>query len=230
MKALVNFQIVEDFSSITGVEAIPLMPYVRLDSPVASHPDMLFCILDKTIFCYEDYVKENALVDVIEKEGYEVVFVSNQCVPKYPGDVSLNVLNMGKTLFSKVENTAKEVLDYAKKNGYEVINVNQGYAACSTLVIDENTAITSDKSIAESIKTAGKEALFVSNGDIILPGYNCGFIGGASGKIGEGVCFFGDVNTLEDREKILDLLDRKKQSIISISSGRVYDFGGIKLL
>lgn len=230
MKALVSCQIAFEFAEKTGIEAIPLKPYKRLDTPVATHADMLFCVLDKTVFCYEDYVIDNGFESIIRAEGYDLVFVSNKCAPEYPNDISLNVLVMGKLLFCYVKHTAKEILEYAKKSGYEVINVKQGYSACSTLVIDENIAITSDKCIASAIEGAGKEVLFVSNEEIILPGYNCGFIGGATGKMGGSVCFFGDVSALKDGERIVELLSRKKQCIISISSGRVYDFGGIKLL
>lgn len=230
MKALVNYKIAEEFERKTGIEAIALNPYTRLAKPVASHPDMLFCVLDKTVFCYKDYMLENNLCDVVSREGYSINFVSNTCSMEYPNDIALNVLVMGKDLLCNTRHTAPEILDYAKKHGYCVHNVNQGYSACSTLIIDENTAITSDMGISSAIKSLGKKVLIIKNEDIVLPGYDCGFIGGASGKIGESVYFFGDIDTLQDGKTIFNLLREKNLSIKSISSGRVYDFGGIKLI
>jgi len=137
---------------------------------------------------------------------------------------------MGKYLICNTKYVASEILEYSEKNGYSICHVKQGYSACSTLVIDENTAVTSDMGIASAIEATGKKVICIDNDGIILPGYNCGFIGGASGKIGESVCFFGDICTLRDGKVILEQLAEKKTRVIPILSGSVYDFGGIKLL
>ena len=230
MKALINYEIAEDFTHVTGIESIPLMPYNRLDLPVSAHADMLFCILDKTVFCYEDYVKEQRIYNSLVECGLNVVFVSNACNKDYPNDVSLNVLIMGKTLFCNEKYVAREILAYAKAHKYKVVNIKQGYAACSTLVIDENNAITSDFGIAEAIKRENKSVLVIKNDEIILKGYNCGFIGGATGVCGKKIFTFGDLNTLVDGDKIFNNILECKSTIVPILSGRVYDFGGIKLI
>lgn len=230
MKALVNCEIAKEFAKITGVNTVELKPYKKLSPPVSAHADMLFCILDKTVFCYEDYVTENNLYDIIRGEGYDLVFVSCECGQEYPSDVSLNVLVMGKTIFCNVKHTAKEIIDYANANGYTVCHVKQGYCACSTLVVDENTAVTSDIGMERALLAVGKDVLLVENRDIILSGYDCGFIGGATGNIGGSVCFFGNCKAMADGEKISKLLYDKNIDIKPISTGRVCDFGGIKVL
>ena len=230
MKALVSYQIAKRLSEALGIDVIPLNAYKCLDSPVASHADMLFCVLDKTVFCYEDYVKENNLYEILVNEGYDIVFVAKECQCEYPNDISLNALVMGKTIFSATNHTAKEILNYANENGYKTVNIKQGYSACSTLVIDENHAVTSDKGIYKALLEENKHALLIDNKDITLPGYNCGFIGGASGVINHNVVVFGDVSTLCDYDAILEFLRPLEKNIISISQGRVYDFGGFKLI
>ena len=75
MKALISKEIARDFELKTGISTIPLSPYDKLDAPVSSHADMLFCILDNTIFCYEDYVKNNGLLDCLKNTGYNIIFV-----------------------------------------------------------------------------------------------------------------------------------------------------------
>ena len=62
MLAFVSCDIAEQFENITGVEALPLQPYCRLDKPVSSHTDMLINIIEDRIFCYEDYYLENKSV------------------------------------------------------------------------------------------------------------------------------------------------------------------------
>lgn len=230
MKALVNFEIAQELACATDLDVIPLNPYNKLDKPVSAHADMLFCILDNTVFCYKDYVEAEGLYDIIKDEGYNIVFVSNECEKKYPNDVSLNVLVMGKTIFCNVKYTAREIIDYANENDYTVVNVNQGYSACSTLALDENNAITGDKGMEHAITRAGKNALLIETDDIILSGYDSGFIGGASAVLGEKILFFGPPKALLDGCKIVDYLLELDHPYFFISLDRVYDFGGIKLI
>jgi len=230
MKALINYEIADAFYNATGLDVIPLKPYSKLDLPVSAHADMLFCLLDKTIFCYEDYVKENNIYNTLKDSGLNVIFVSNECKKNYPYDISLNVLVMGKTLFCNIKHTAVEIVDYANNNGYKIVNIKQGYSACSTLVVDENNAITSDTGVASAIEKEGKKALLVDNSDIILKGYNCGFIGGASGVHGKKICIFGEPDYLSCKNKIEEIINDCNKTIFSILAGRVYDFGGFKII
>ena len=230
MKALVSRDIAKELLDAIGIEVIPLVPYGRLDVPVASHADMLFSVVDNKIFCYEEYVKENNLLDALASSGKELVFVSCGCDSEYPKDVSLNVLWIGKALICKVKSTAKEILDYAKENGYVIVDVKQGYTACSTLVLNENCAITTDKTIFNALEKIGKEALLIPTDGITLKGYNCGFIGGATGVFDNTVVVFGQIDTLGNYSEILHFLERENLSTKCILAGGVYDFGGFKLI
>ena len=230
MKALINESIAELFESKTGMPVIPLKPYNKLDLPVSAHADMLFCVLGDKIFCYEDYVLENNLLDELTGSGKSVVFVEKECNPKYPGDVGLNVLIMGKSIFCNIKHTAKEILEYAKECNYEIYDVKQGYSSCSTLVLDANYAVTSDASIYKAIVQAGKKALVINNNNIKLDGYECGFIGGGSGILGKDVFVFGDITTLQNGENIYEFIHNLGFNILHVLSGEVYDFGGIKFI
>ena len=230
MLALINEKISQEFENKTGIRTVALKPYRQLDLPVSSHADMLLCVIEDRVFCYKDYALENALVSKLSGAGFKAVFVSKECGKQYPCDIGLNVLIMGKTLFCNSKHTAKEIIDFATQSGYEIVNVKQGYAACSTLVLNENCAITSDMSIASAIKQVGKEAILIDNSKIRLDGYNCGFIGGASGVLGEDVFVFGEIKTLVNGEKIAEKIHSLGYNIIPILSGEVCDFGGIKFI
>lgn len=230
MKILVSANAQKDLQFATGLECIPLKPYGKLDAPVASHADMLFCILDRTVFCYEDYVRENSLEEVFVSLGYSLCYVKKPCAPEYPGDIALNVLIMGKTLFCKLDSVAEEIMKYANLNGYKTVDVKQGYAACSTLALDENKAITSDVGIYNALLREGKDALFVYSDDIELKGYNCGFIGGASGMFLKDAYFFGDLFEVKDFEIIADFIDKSGFNYKLTSLDKLNDFGGFKLI
>lgn len=230
MKVLLNNEIAKQFEEKTGMNVIPLPSYQKLDHPVSAHADMLFCVLDNKIFCYEDYIKESGIYDVLKHFDYDIVFISNVCRKEYPYDISLNVLIVGKIIFCNKKHTSIEILKYAEKNGYTIINVNQGYSACSTLVLNEDNIITSDPSIFKAATEIGKKVLLVDNSNIKLNGYNCGFIGGATGVIGNKIYFFGDYRKLSYSDKIEKIACSLGFEIITILPGGVFDFGGIKLL
>lgn len=229
MLAIVSSLVSERFYEKTNIESVPLLPYERLDTPVCTHPDMLICKIENTVFTYSDYYYNNVELFSKIKEKYTLTLVDG-CEREYPNDIKLNVLVIGKRIFARLDSTSCELLDFARSSGYSLYNVKQGYSACSTLVINENSAITSDIGIYNALINANIDALFVTTESIKLDGYSCGFIGGAGGAIGNTVYFFGDIKMHPDYEKIDTFLKKQKFDYFSILGGGVYDFGGIKLL
>lgn len=230
MIAVMSQDICNQFQNATNIKAYPLKPYNCLATPVSSHCDMLLCKIDNIVFCYEEYYKENLTTfQAIEKQGYKINFVSSKCKEKYPNDIALNVLVVGKYIFCKTSNTAKEILEYAKRNGYKIVNVNQGYSACSCLTLNDSTVITGDKGMQNVLEDNNISVVYFDNSQIVLNGYNCGFIGGAGEVKNNKIYFFGPKTALEDNLEIKSIISRENFEIISILSDRVYDFGGLKL-
>lgn len=230
-KAFVSYNIASDILDNCGIEPLVLLPYEALDAPVNSHADMLVFVIENKIFCYKSYYEQNkAIFEEAGKMNYEIIQISKLCKKDYPNDISLNALIMGKTIFANLKHTAVEILEYANKNNYKLVNVNQGYCACATLALDENNAITADKSIYKALLKEGKRVELISPNGIDLQGYNCGFIGGASFVADKNVYFFGDIKAHPDYEKIHKKIKACGMKEFSISQGDVFDFGGIKLL
>ena len=230
-KAFVNCEVAQMIADSCKIEALPLLPYKRLDKPVSSHADMLVYVLEGKIFTYEEYYEQNKTVfDIAKDDGYELLFVSKECKREYPNDIALNVLTVGKNLFGNLRQIAPEVIKCAEEYGYKLVNVKQGYSACSTLVLNENNIITADQSIYKATTQEKISSLFIASGEIELKGYDYGFIGGASFVLDNVVYFLGDIKTHSEYEKIKEMVDSLKMSICSISSGNVFDFGGIRFL
>jgi len=72
----------------------------------------------------------------------------------------------------------------------------------------------------------GIDCILVSKDDIYLPGYDCGFIGGASVVLDDKVCFFGDVKKHRDYEKMLEFVRKYDKDVISLSDEKLTDIGG----
>ena len=230
MVALVNYLVAEKFKEKTGIDVISLPKYTRLDTPVSAHADMLLSVIDNYIFIYEEYYEANKVLFLSLEGKYKIVKIKQECKREYPGDIALNVLVIGKKIFCKVKNVAAEIISYAKENGYKLINISQGYSACSTLVINENTAITGDKGVYNALIKEKVKTLLISAENIKLDGYNHGFIGGCGVVLDNKLYLLGEIKYIPDCDKIVELLNEENCTCFEILTGDVCDFGGIKLL
>lgn len=150
---------------------------------------------------------------------------------KYPYNVLLNCLYFNDKLYGKLTAVDDSVIAYCKQNGIETVNVNQGYTRCSTLVIAEKAAITADKSIEKALKNDGAEVLLISPGNIVLEGFDYGFIGGAGFADNRTVYFFGDITKHPDFVKISAFTEKYNSKIeILCKKQPLTDIGGAVLL
>lgn len=226
---LANYLIAGELSQATGEIVLPLKPYDKLPTQVNSHADMLVSIIGDCIFVYNDYFEENR--EVFEKiKNFKIVRSKHICKDKYPHDIGLNSLIVGRKIFCNVPYTAQEILDCAKLNGFEIIHVKQGYSCCSTLVIDEKSAITSDVGMYKALISAGIDTMYVDSNFISLDGYNCGFVGGSGGVLGTTVYFFGNIKEHPQFQEVYSFLIKKKLKIECILPRGVSDFGGFKVV
>ena len=143
----------------------------------------------------------------------------------YPSDIAYNVAIMGKRMICNKKYTDKKILDLWSG---EIINVRQGYSKCSILVVDENSLITSDNGIYETLKGNNMNVLKIRTGYIELPGQNYGFIGGAGGKLAENlIAFTGDITTHPDYDKICGFCKNSGVDIYSLGKNVPIDIGSL---
>lgn len=207
-------------------KVISLPALMSLPSPIASHPDTLAAQIGEKLFIYSDYSAGAELFSSFDI-GYEKI--AQAAGSTYPLDTRLNCFLCGKTLFCRRESCAPEILCFAENSGISISDTNQGYAHCAALAVPGGI-ITADKNIAESAEKRGDNVLNISDGDILLPGYACGFIGGAGGVIGTEVFFFGDPLTHRDGKRITGFISSLGLASVSLFGGELVDFGGILVL
>jgi hypothetical protein len=86
--------------------------------------------------------------------------------------------------------------------------------------------ITSDDGIARTLAGFGLEVLKISPGNIILPGLDYGFIGGASGMVsGDIIVFYGNLASHPDFRKIQDFVKSHGKGCMSLSHESLTDLG-----
>lgn len=154
--------------------------------------------------------------------------ISQKAGKNYPQNVLLNCLYLNHTLYGNLSAVADEVKDYCNRNNIKTVNVNQGYARCSTLVINDKAVITADNSVAKALENNGVEVLKINEGHILLEGFNYGFIGGAGSKIHNKIIFFGNIKAHPDFYKIEAFIKKHGNDIhIICPQMPLTDIGGI---
>lgn len=168
----------------------------NLHPSVAAHPDMLMC-------------KLGALPEI------PVIFAdTSKLKPEYPGDALYNALCLDKYFVHRLDITAPELLEKVVSTGLKPINVRQGYAKCSSVVVDGKSIITADNGVASVLeKLPDVDVLRVQPGHVKLIGFDTGFIGGASGRIGNEVWFNGDITAHPDWREIKDFIESRQLGI-----------------
>ena len=205
-------------------------PDLRLTADIRSHADCVFLQLDSNNIII-DRTKEN-IVNYLTKGEFEnnvnIHIAKGEVKSPYPYDVRLNARVISDRIICNIKYIDNNVLGFAEKNHYKLIHVNQGYSACSTVIINDNALITDDESIYRSSKNNGIDCLLISKGSVKLNGRDYGFIGGTCGMIDKNLlAFTGSLDTHSDCELIKDYLNKYSIKYIELSNGPLIDIGGI---
>ena len=208
-----------------GFELIKLPPFSMLQKPVAAHPDMLLFVEKGRVFCHRDYLPfaEKELYLIACAAGAELTLTLDTVGAEYPRDVIFNAVAVGQRLICRRDAVSPTVAALYSEN--DIVNVRQGYAKCSTCVVSDGAVITADASIAREASACGIDVLPVSQNGVHLDGYDCGFIGGASGSDEENVYFCGNIDLHPDGEKIKNFCRKHGKNAVSLSDEPLYDYG-----
>ena len=198
---------------------IPDLP--KIYSRTAYHADLSLCVLGDTVVCAP------SLYEKIEKiDNFNIIKGEAEPQEPYPYDVLYNAAVVGKHIFCNLTATDRVLIEVAKKNGFNLINVKQGYARCSTLPVTDSALITSDNGICSAALKSGLDVLYVSNEDVLLEGYPNGFIGGTGGVFENRMFFCGDITQHRDFEKIKEFCGKYSVEIV-YTSEPLRDFGSV---
>lgn len=211
-----------------GYELIEVKKSENVYIEISSHVDIFACKIDDKI--------------IIEPSQYEKLkFYSNNYIKgnefineKYPYDIKYNVCTIGKKALHNFEYTDSKIKEELNKKGYELINTTQGYTNCSIAIIDENSAIVTDKGLFKILQKHNVDVLYLKD-ELDIKLYNekheysnkKGFIGGAIARLDENVIVFGDLGKIDKDKKIEKFIKNKNLNIIQFGNLDIVDYGGI---
>lgn len=199
----------------------------KLYYAICGHPDIQIHIIDeKNIIVHKDM--SHKFIENLKKLNINVITSDSSLSSKYPQDIILNAVNFSNYFIHYLNYTDKNLLSLIKLANKKLINTKQGYTKCSTAIVNDNAIITSDKNIAKSLQKENIDILLLPPGDIILPGLNYGFIGGACGLIEKNVlAFYGSLECYAYGKEVLSFLKKHKVEPIFLSEGKLIDRGSI---
>ena len=234
--AVVDRRMEEDMRSKLEAEAYKIVEsydHKNLYDAIRSHVDIgLFAVGDKLIASKESYAYyQTAIGDKLLK--HSIISGSRYLGLKYPEDIAYNFSFSGKYGIGKLDNIDPAVIDVVLDQvpTSELIDVRQGYAACSICWVDERSLITSDRGIAKVLRAYDIDVLEIDKGHIDLFDMDYGFIGGATSSLEDGrIVFFGDVYSHPDGERMVEFIRSKSKEYLCLSSGRLKDYGGMLVI
>ncbi len=236
--AVVDFKmrkVEKEYIKSLGYEIIENGFNLNTYDEIASHVDIYYLKVGDMVFSSP------------EKKGltpFNTVSCTTPIGKNYPEDVPYNVCVVGKNAIHNFKHTDNIVKFYLERHGYNLVNVEQGYSNCSTVVLDDNSCITSDIGIAKALMDQGVDTLFVTEPDIKLKRRTNkifidesrmsfedsdmqGFIGGAMTRLGDTVIVFGDIENLVNGNKIRKFVEKKGLKLHSFEGLDVVDYGGV---
>ncbi|WML35860.1 DUF6873 family GME fold protein [Clostridium sp. OS1-26] len=192
---------------------------------VCGHPDMLLHIINqKNIVVHKDM--NNGFINLLKNLGLSVTFSENSLGSTYPYDIILNSVNLPNLFIHNIKYTDPKLLEMV--NVKKLINVKQGYAKCSTAIVSQNAAMTSDTTIAKSLSKENIDVLLLPPGDILLPGLNYGFIGGCCGLLDKNLlAFYGDLNYYAYGKEVSYFLKKHNIEPIFLRKHKLIDRGSL---
>ena len=221
----------EDFLEKAGYQLIKITPQPYFNRAISSHPDMFISSVRNKIFYDGDihdlltFCLDNDSKNLFIKVDREAIVGESI---KYPFDVEFNCVSIGNKLICNINHTSKHILEFCKSNEIEILNVNQGYAKCSTCVVSDKAIITEDESIFKCAQKNNIDVLKIEKGHVLLDGYNYGFIGGCSGLIDEKLLAFnGSIDFHPQSKLIYDFCFEHGVDVVNLCEKQLFDIGSI---
>ena len=212
-----------------GYNLIEIKQSEKVYQEISSHVDIFTCKIEEKLIVEPtqyDNIKSQLQENVIE-QGSESV------ESKYPIDIKYNVCLIGKKAMHNFEYTDSKIKEELQQQGYELINTTQGYTNCSIAVIDDNSAIVTDKGLYKILEKHNIDVLYLEyEPDIKLLddeeySKRKGFIGGVISRIDNNVIVSGDLNKIDKNEQIKKFIEKRSLQLIDFKDLDVIDYGGI---
>ncbi len=186
---------------------------------ISGHPDIfVFQNNEKLIIAPKTPI---SLINRLTESGIVFEYGNIELGAKYPLTTVYNIATYNNIFIGNNKYCDTSILELSRDKKW--IQTKQSYARCNSIIIDNESIITSDHSLEKHFK----KALIIKTKDIILQGFEYGFIGGCAGIYKDKIFFTGSLNNHSQGKKIRAFCEEKGFTIIELSEGKLIDSGGI---
>lgn len=208
---------------------VPDNPFA--DRRLSGHADLSVIHFGGNSLALAPFLKNTEFSEKLSALGAELVFPGIHMSSQYPFDAMLNICICGERFFYNPKTADGFCVEIMKSKGFEGLAVKQGYSRCAVCVVDENAIITSDCGIHSAAVKAGFDSLLISEGNIELEGFPCGFLGGSSFKIETGkLAFTGNINTHPEGRAMTEFIEKRGIEPVFLTDNRLFDIGSVQPL
>ncbi len=207
-----------------GYEIIEIQTSPNVYKEISSHVDIFACKIENEII-----VEPTQNINNISNK----IYGKDKVLSQYPFDIKYNVCIIGNKAIHNLKYTDEILKKELFNKGFELINTTQGYTNCSIAVIDDRSAIVTDKGLNKILQKNGIDTLYLSNElDIkLLNGKQYsnkrGFIGGCISRINNKIIVFGELKKIDPENKIREFIKKRNLEIIEFCGLDVIDYGGL---
>jgi ribosomal protein S8 len=213
-----------------GISTFLIERNLNLEESICSHPDCVIFHLNQNLLVDSSISESivNLLTSKSVVKNYRIISIGEMAHSPYPYDIRLNCKRINNKIICNTKYISENLRRLALEYDFELIHVNQGYAACSTVVVNDSAIITDDESIHNSVIKYGIDSLLISKGSVQLKNHNYGFIGGACGMIDRNLLgFYGNIEQHKDANEIIKFLNKYDTQYLNLINGPLTDVGGI---
>lgn len=208
-----------------GCQLIEIRKTGAVYDAVSSHADIYLCRVGGGLIVAPEQLP--FICDALTACRVEFAPGASRLGFRYPMNVKYNAAQIGRRLIHNTDYTDPVILDKARSAGLELIRVKQGYTKCNLVLVDEKSAITSDMGLSAALQRYEIDVLLISQGHVALPGFRYGFLGGASGRVGDEIIFNGNLSAHPDFDKIKAFIGQRGLRTVWFEEYPLEDVGSI---
>lgn len=210
-----------------NITPIWVEPCLEVYDAIACHPDIQCHPLSENKIIIAPNANES-LKSILAKEGFNIWEGKSILAKDYPYNISYNVARIDKFAFHNTKYTDPVLKEALAVEKVELIHVNQGYTKCSISVLNKNSIITQDISIAKKARDVGIDVFLLNVGHVKLFDFKFGFFGGATGLIGKDrLGIAGNLSLNPQYNELVDFFEKQDIKFISLAEEDIYDVGSI---
>ncbi len=193
-----------------------------VNEEISCHADIFMCNVNNKLIISPNTPKNT--INFLKND--KNVFLGESNVSNSKNKINIyNAVVTNNYLIHKKGITDKKILDNCLTKTF--INVKQAFTRCSLIELKNNSFITSDNGIANTLTQNNINVLYVSQQDILLPGYNNGCFGGCCGIYDNKFFIIGKLKYHKDGTKIATFINKANLELIELYDGPLFDAGSI---